>query len=81
MGWDVEFTGDFEDWWNDLTESEQESVAFVVDLLALEGPMLSLPYSRRSKEHGSLICGNCASSTRVGPIVSCMPLIRVAQHC
>ncbi len=28
MSWDVEFTDEFEAWWNHLNEAEQESYAF-----------------------------------------------------
>jgi len=36
MTWDVEYTDEFGDWWNDLSEAEQESVDASVHLL--EGP-------------------------------------------
>jgi len=42
---DVEYTDHFEKWWNQLTESEQESVAAVVDLLAEHGVKLGFPRS------------------------------------
>ena len=31
MPWDVEYTDEFEDWWNHLTEAEQDDVAFGVE--------------------------------------------------
>lgn len=45
MEWVVEFTDEFEDWWNTLTEAEQEDVAAVVELLEAKGPQLPFPYS------------------------------------
>jgi hypothetical protein len=45
MEWIVEFTDEFEDWWNTLSEAEQEDVAAVVELLEARGPRLPFPYS------------------------------------
>jgi len=33
MSWEVEYTDEFEAWWDTLTDSEQESIAAVVGLL------------------------------------------------
>ena len=38
--WDVEFTDEFEQWWRQLDEDEQESVAASIDLLSTLGPRL-----------------------------------------
>ena len=43
--WGVEYTDEFGDWWNDLTEEEQEDVRAYVKLLRDEGPNLKFPYS------------------------------------
>jgi hypothetical protein len=40
MEWDIEFTDEFERWWNDLSEDEQDSVDQMVRLLQLRGPSL-----------------------------------------
>ena len=45
MSWDVEFTDEFEEWWNTLTEGEQISVDATVRLLEERGPQLPFPYS------------------------------------
>jgi len=45
MPWEVEYTDQFEAWWNALDESEQESVAVGVRLLEAKGPTLQYPYS------------------------------------
>jgi hypothetical protein len=45
VGCEVEFVEEFELWWNRLSESEQESVAAVVNLLAEYGVALKFPYS------------------------------------
>jgi hypothetical protein len=43
--WDVEFTDEFGDWWDSLSEEEQESVATYVGLLKQKGPSLRYPHS------------------------------------
>jgi hypothetical protein len=43
--WDVEFTDEFEMWWNGLTEDEQEDVNAKVMLLQEIGPKLRRPHS------------------------------------
>ncbi len=43
MGWNVEFTDEFSDWWDSLTETEQEAVRSDVKLLMDEGPQLGRP--------------------------------------
>ena len=43
--WDVEYTDEFEDWWNQLSESEQESIIASVGLLEACGPNLRFPHS------------------------------------
>ena len=43
--WKVEYTDEFGDWWNGLTEAEQESVDASVHLLEERGPQLGHPHS------------------------------------
>lgn len=43
--WDVEFTDEFEDWWEGLDEDGQESVYASVFLLQSRGPSLPFPHS------------------------------------
>lgn len=45
MAWDVVLTDECRDWYEALTEAEQESVAPAVDLLAEYGPSLRFPVS------------------------------------
>ncbi len=45
MTWDIEFTDEFENWWNSLQESEQVSVGASVELLENLGPNLGFPHS------------------------------------
>ncbi|MGK2926899.1 MAG: type II toxin-antitoxin system RelE/ParE family toxin [Lysobacterales bacterium] len=41
MGWEVEYTDEFEAWWQqDLSEGEQDEIAAVVGLLERKGPHL-----------------------------------------
>ena len=43
--WEVEYTDEFGDWWNGLTQAEQESVDASVRLLEERGPQLGHPHS------------------------------------
>lgn len=45
MVWEVEFTDGFGDWWNSLSEEEQESLDASVRLLEERGPALGFPHS------------------------------------
>ena len=45
MECEIEYTDEFESWWDDLNESEQEDVAATVQLLEAKGPQLPFPYS------------------------------------
>lgn len=45
MAWEVEFTDEFETWWNGLNSAEQDAVARGVRLLEEQGPTLRHPYS------------------------------------
>ena len=45
MACEVEYADEFEDWWNALSEDEQDSVAAYVGLLEEKGAQLSFPHS------------------------------------
>ena len=45
MEWEVEFTTEFEDWWNSLSEDEQADVNAKVILLQKLGPSLPRPHA------------------------------------
>ena len=45
MEWEVEFTREFEDWWNGLSEAEQVDVNAKVTLLQKLGPSLPRPHA------------------------------------
>ena len=49
MGYEIEYTDEFEEWWNALIEEEQVSVASYVNLLGEKGPALPYPYSSNVK--------------------------------
>ncbi|MYE53621.1 MAG: addiction module toxin RelE [Chloroflexi bacterium] len=51
--WEVEYTDQFAEWWHDLSERQQDSVARVVERLLQDGPALPYPYSSdiRSSRH------------------------------
>ena len=43
--WDVCQTAVFEEWWDELSEQEQDDVTAIVELLEEMGPKLPFPYS------------------------------------
>jgi hypothetical protein len=43
--YEVEYTNEFEHWWEDLSETEQISIAASVGLLERLGPQLKYPHS------------------------------------
>ncbi len=45
MTWEVEYSDEFGDWWNSLSEAEQESLDASVRLLEERGPNLGFPHS------------------------------------
>jgi hypothetical protein len=45
MGWSVEYTNEFGDWYGDLSESQQDDVTAVGLLLIEQGPQLPFPHS------------------------------------
>ncbi|BDD89277.1 type II toxin-antitoxin system RelE/ParE family toxin [Desulfofustis limnaeus] len=45
MKWEIEYTDEFEKWWNTLDPDEQDSIAVTVGLLEKLGPNLPRPYS------------------------------------
>lgn len=56
MSWEVEYTDEFDAWWQTLEDDEQESVAASVRLLQMKGPALPFPHSSdlRASRHGRL---------------------------
>jgi hypothetical protein len=45
VAWEIEFTEEFEHWWNSLTVEEQEEISAKVELLEEFGPTLPRPHS------------------------------------
>ena len=45
MSCEVEYTDEFEEWWNEISEDEQDSVAAKVELLERLGHQLPHPHS------------------------------------
>ena len=56
MKWEIEYTDEFGQWWDGLTEGEQESVRATVKLLASFGPQLRFPHSSdiTTSRHGNM---------------------------
>jgi hypothetical protein len=51
VAWEVEFTDEFEEWWNSLEETEQIKIDAVIRMLEEYGP--DLPYPVSSGVNGS----------------------------
>ena len=47
MAWEVEYTDEFEEWWNALDEKLQDKLAASVNLLQQKGPALDYPHSSK----------------------------------
>ena len=47
VAWEVEFTDEFRDWWNMLTEGQQDDLAHSVRHLMEFGPALGFPHSSK----------------------------------
>lgn len=47
VAWEVEFTEEFQHWWDSLGASEQDDVAFSVRHLTEFGPALGFPHSSK----------------------------------
>ena len=54
--WNVEYTDEFGEWWETLSEGEQDAVDRSVGLLEDKGPSLKFPYSSdvRQSRHGAM---------------------------
>ena len=54
--WEVEYTDEFEKWWDGLDADEQESVAASVELLRQLGPALGRPHadSVKGSKHSNM---------------------------
>lgn len=47
MLWNIEYTDEFGEWWDTLTDVEKDDVEFVVLLLGEQGPTLGYPYTSK----------------------------------
>lgn len=56
MEYNVEYTDEFEGWWNSLSESEQIDIDAIVQVLEKQGPHLPFPYSSgiKNSKHGHM---------------------------
>ena len=56
MSWEVEYTNQFGQWWDGLSESQQDAVVARVELLMELGPNLPYPYSSdiNGSRHGAM---------------------------
>jgi hypothetical protein len=56
MAWEVEYSDEFGEWWETLTEGEQIDVDAYIQELERRGPMLPFPYSSdvKGSKHGTM---------------------------
>ena len=56
VAWEVEFTDEFEHWWESLSHAEQEEISAKVELLEERGPVLPRPHSDviKSSRHANM---------------------------
>ena len=73
MAWEVEFTDEFQDWWDMLTERQQDDLAHSVRHLMEFGPALGFPHSSKVT---SLVVRKCASFGPRAPADLCGRLMR-----
>jgi hypothetical protein len=75
MAYEVEFTDEFQAWWNGLTAEEQESIDFSVRLLEEKGPALGRPHVGTLKASRFPNMKELRSSTTDAPIASSLSSI------
>ena len=82
MTWMVEYTDEFDEWWNELTVEEQQKVEAAIDLLQERGPDLGRPlvdHIAGSKVHKLKELRPSASGIRVlfafGPVRAAILLL------
>ena len=75
MSWEVEYTDEFGEWWDKLSEREQDNVTAIVELLMEQGPRLPFPYSSGIEGSRILTCANFACSLAGDRCGSCTLLI------
>lgn len=56
MAWEVEYTDEFGEWWEELSVEEQEAIDATVRLLEARGPNLGFPHSSgiHNSKHGHM---------------------------
>jgi hypothetical protein len=56
MTWNVENTDEFTEWWNELTDTQQEDITATAELLKEYGPNLPFPHSSsiENSRHGHM---------------------------
>jgi hypothetical protein len=79
VSWSVEYTDEFEAWWNLLSEAEQEEISAKVELLEERGPTLARPHADRveSSRHSNMKEAKSATAN----CGSFLPSILAGQRC
>ena len=80
--WDVEYTDEFAEWWQQLSIVEQEAVAYSVELLTQLGPTLPYPIAVALMAQDTIICANSEPKLKENRFVRYMPLtLDVPPYC
>jgi hypothetical protein len=81
VGWEVEYTDEFVNWWTSLSEDEQVEISAKVELLEEHGPTLPRPHADviTSSRHANM--RNCAGGWEEEICGYCMPSIPGARPC
>lgn len=80
MSWEIEYTDEFGEWWETLSEDEQESLAASVRLLEERGPNLRFPHSSGINDSKHDHCENCGLNTMADRSEPCTRSILVAAR-
>ena len=67
MEWNVEYTDEFESWWDELLDPVQEDVNAYVNLLIKKGPNCLFRTAAVSTARNMSICANSESKAAASP--------------
>ena len=85
MGWEVEYTEEFNKWWEELSAAEQEEISAKVELLEEVGPALPRPHADTiaSSRHANMkeLRGKVKGRQSREQTVASIVRLRPSPHC